>query len=420
MSKKTFSIISLGCFRNSYDSQKIKSQFIREGFSLNKGFSFNDQPANCDTLIVNTCGFIDPAKKESLSVINEALALKKKKKLKKIIVVGCLVGRYRRDLERSFPEVDEWRGVLEFEDFSVEFQRFNRSYTAFLKICEGCLNSCSFCTIPAIKGKLKSRTAADILKEVRYLNEGKIKELNLIGQDITSWGRDLSPRQELTRLLKEIVNNSKNISWIRLIYTHPRHFSDSLIELIAREARICKYIDLPIQHINDRILKSMNRKITRRQIINLITKIRKKIPNCLIRSSVIVGFPGETEENFKELLKFLKDVQFERLGAFIYSREEGTPAYNFKQQVHYQTKLSRYNQLMNQQKEISAKLNRKFIGQELDVLVGEKQDEAYLARTEFDAPEVDGGVFIKRKNLALGEFAKVKIVDAYDYDLVAI
>jgi len=414
MPKKTFSIISLGCFRNSYDSEKIKSQFIGEGFSP------KDEAEGSDVLIVNTCGFIDPAKKESLAVINEALVLKKKKKVKKIIIAGCLVARYRKKLEDSFPEVDQWQGVVEFDNSLVKPKGFKSSYTAFLKICEGCLNRCSYCVIPQIKGKLKSRSVDDILREVGYLNQAGLKELNLIGQDITSWGKDLRSGGDLSFLVGEILKQSKNIDWIRLIYTHPAHISNSLIELIRENKRICKYIDLPIQHINDRILKAMRRKTTKKQIIDLVTKIRKKIPNCVIRSSVIVGFPGETKENFKELLNFLKDIQFERLGAFIYSREEGTPAYNFEDQVHHQTKLRRHSLVMSQQKQISAKLNRKFLGKELDVLVQEKQDDCYLARTEFDAPEVDGEVFIKRDNLKIGDFAKVKIVDSYDYDLVAV
>ncbi len=411
MSKKTFSIISLGCFRNSYDSQRLKQQFIKQGFS------FNDKVEGSDILLINTCGFIDPAKKESLAVIDQALDLKKKR-AKRIIVCGCLVERYRKQLSRSYPEIDEWRGVLKELKFSPLENKTKTSYAEFLKICEGCLNRCSFCAIPEIKGSLRSRPSNDILREVSYLNQRKVKELNLIGQDITSWGKDLKPKKELTGLLKQILKVSKNIDWIRLIYTHPRHLSDSLIELIAKSERICKYIDLPIQHINDRILKAMNRKITRKQIKDLIFKIRKRIPNCAIRSSVIVGFPGEGKKEFKELLDFLNQVQFERLGAFIYSREEGTPAYNFKDQVHHSTKLKRYSKVMSLQREISSNLNRKLVGKEIKVLVQDKQNDLYLGRSQFDAPEVDGVVFIKRKNLKIGNFYKLKIVDSYDYDLV--
>ncbi|MCF7907856.1 MAG: MiaB/RimO family radical SAM methylthiotransferase [Candidatus Omnitrophica bacterium] len=414
MSKKSFSIVSLGCFRNNYDSLRLKKQL------LEKGFNFKESSEKTDTIVINTCGFIDSAKEESLAVINEALDLKRKKKVKKIVVVGCLVERYRKELESSFKEVDEWQGVFELKSFSAKLKETENAYSDFLKICEGCLNRCSFCTIPDIKGPLKSRVISDILKEVRYLDKHKLKELNLIGQDITSWGKDLKPKKDLVLLLKKILRTSKHIGWIRLIYTHPRHLTDSLIELIAKSPRICKYIDLPIQHINDKILRSMGRKTTKKDIVNLLSKIRKKIPNCAIRTSVIVGFPGEGEKEFKELLQFLKDIQFERLGAFTYSQEEGTPAYNFKPQVNQRTKLKRKSIVMNLQKQISAKLNQKFIGQELDVLVEEKRTGFFLGRTQFDAPEVDGVVFIKKNNLKIGDFYRAKIVDAYDYDLVAI
>lgn len=315
MVKKSFSIVSLGCFRNSYDSLRLKKQF------LEKGFIFKDEAEKADIIVINTCGFINTAKEESLAAINEVLDLKRQKKIKKIIVVGCLVERYRKELESSFGEVDEWRGVSKLESFLPKFKETEHVYSDFLKICEGCLNRCSFCAIPNIKGPLKSRTILDILKEVSYLDKKEIKELNLIGQDITSWGKDLKPKKDLALLLKEILKTSKNIGWIRLIYTHPRHLTNSLIELIAKSSRICKYIDLPIQHINDKILKSMGRKITKKEITNLILKIRKKIPNCAIRTSVIVGFPGEGEKEFKELINFLKDIQFEHLGVFTYSNE---------------------------------------------------------------------------------------------------
>ncbi len=417
MSKKSFSIISLGCFRNSYDSQVVAEEF------LDKGYVFKDKFNKCDTLIVNTCGFIDKAKEESAGIIAEAVDLKKKKKVKKLIVFGCLVKRYADELKKFFPQVDEWRSIVEFNNFlpkRVKGVNLSPSCIGFLKICEGCLNKCSFCAIPFMKGSLLSRSQSQVVKEAKYLDEKGVKELNIIGQDITSWGKDFKPKENLTTLIKNILKEAKNIKWFRLIYTHPRHFTNSLIELIAKDERICKYIDLPIQHINDRILKAMNRNTPKRQLIGLISKIRKKIPHCAIRTSVIVGFPGETKEEFKELLSFLKYVQFDKLGAFMYSKEENTPAYKLNGHIHHSTKKSRFNEVMSMQKQIASKLNNRFIGEELEVLIEGKNKGVFTGRTQYDAPEVDGCVFIKKKALNIGDLCKAKIIDACDYDLIAV
>jgi len=417
--KKFFSIISLGCFRNTYDSEVLSYKTSQRGYEfLPLQISNNKRRKKiCDLLIVNTCGFIDKAKEESLEVIREVIELKKQKKVKKILVFGCLVNRYENELKKFFPQVDEWNFTEKFtQNFKKRISSF--SYSGFLKICEGCANKCSFCAIPLIKGNLCSRPLKEILKEVRYLEKRNIKELNIIGQDITSWGKDLGNKQNLSFLLHNVLKQSQKIDWIRLIYTHPKHFSDSLIELIAQNERICKYIDLPIQHINDRILKVMNRRITKKDIVKLIEKIRKKIPNCAIRTSVIVGFPQETEKEFKELLRFLADVKFERLGAFIYSREENTPAYNFPKQVHYSTKNRRFSQIMNLQKDIAINTGKRFIGRDLKVLIEKKENNLFIGRTQYDAPEVDGVVFIKKVGLNIGDFYNAKIVDSYEYDLI--
>ncbi|MEM7816471.1 MAG: MiaB/RimO family radical SAM methylthiotransferase [Candidatus Aenigmatarchaeota archaeon] len=411
--KKTFSIVSLGCFRNTYDSEIIVKEF------LDKGYKFKENCYNCKLFIINTCGFIEQAKRESLDVIQEAIDLKRKGKIKKILVFGCFVERYRKYLEKEFKEVDEWRGILEFSKNFIERKSFS-PFINFLKICEGCINNCSYCAIPLIKGPLRSKPKEEVIKEVRYLDKINIKELNIIGQDITSWGKDLINGENLTSLLKAIIREIKNIRWIRLLYTHPKHFTDELISLIANEKKICKYIDLPVQHINDRILKLMNRGITKSEIIKLIEKIRKKIPKAVLRTSIIVGFPTETEKDFKELCDFLVDTKFERLGAFIYSREENTYAYNLKGQIHRKTKERRFRELMSLQKEIIQEVNKRFLGQDLEVLVEEKKNDIYLARSEFDAYEIDGVVFLKRSHLNIGDFYKTKIVDFYDYDLVGV
>ncbi len=413
MPKKTLSIISLGCFRNTYDSEVVANLYLAKGYALKNDYT------NCDLLIINTCGFIDKAKEDSLEVLREAIELKEKGNVRRLVVFGCLAKRYMDELKKFFPQVDEWWGVKEFSSRFLKRSKLMPSYIDFLKICEGCINLCSYCAIPLIKGPLVSKPPQEVLKEAKYLENKGVKELNIIGQDITSWGKDLGKKYDLVKLLKAFLKTTKKIPWIRLIYTHPRHITTELIDLIAKEERICKYIDMPIQHINDRILKLMGRKTTKKDIIKLVKKIRSKIPQAVIRTSVIVGFPTETEAEFKELLSFLREVKFERLGAFIYSREENTPAYNFKGQIHHRTKSRRYNQLMSLQKEIAKEANSRFIGQELDVLVEEKSGKLYTGRSQFDAYEVDGVVFIKRKKLKIGEISRAKIIDAYEYDLMA-
>lgn len=425
MKKKKISIISLGCFRNTYDSEMALNRFINEGYDLSLRDDIFLTGKNkfhpCDTLLINTCGFIDKAKKESIEFIRQAIKLKQQGKVKKLFIFGCLVQRYHNELEKHFPEVDKWWGTENFPQNSIRRKKIIPKHIDFIKICDGCLNRCSYCAIPYIKGNLKSKPKEQIIQEVKSLDKkGTIKELNLIGQDITSWGKDLSYKDDLSSLVYDILKATKNIRWIRLLYMHPKHLNDKLIKLIAKEERICKYIDLPIQHINDRILKMMNRGVTRKEITRLIQKIRKNIKECVIRTSIIAGFPTETIGEFKELLMFLEETQFERLGAFMYSREENTPAYDFKPQVHNKVKLSRLKEIMSLQRNISYEVNKRFVDREMDVLVEEEDNEIFLGRTQFDAYEVDGIVFLKKKNIKTGDFYKAKIIDSYDYDLVGV
>jgi len=422
---KTFSIISLGCFRNSYDSETIILQFSKQGYRfLPVASLFSDKQKKIkkiDLLIINTCGFIDKAKEESIKIISDSIDLKKKGRVEKIMVIGCLVKRYQEKLEKAYPLVDSWQSVIEFrQDFVKRGKSLFSPAIGFLKICEGCLNQCSFCAIPLIKGPLKSKFKNEVIKEAKDLEKKGVRELNIIGQDITSWGKDIKTKDDLASLLKAILKATKEIKWIRLIYTHPKHFNDSLIDLIAKNERVCKYIDLPIQHINDRILKLMNRGITKKKIIDLINKIRKRIPGCIIRSSVIVGFPTESEKEFKELLSFLKDIKIDRLGAFIYSQEEGTQAYKLRPQVHQSTKKRRFRQVMEQQKKIASEANKRFLNKELDVLVENKDSGVFLGRSQYDALDVDGVVFLEKKNLKIGNFYKAKIIDCLDYDLIGV
>jgi ribosomal protein S12 methylthiotransferase len=415
--EKKVSIVTLGCFRNRYDSGVAAKRFLNKSSRLLPVDKLS-RKNKADILLINTCGFIDPAKIESIEAINEAIELKRQKKVRKIYVFGCLVQRFEQELKKHFPEIDKWWGI---EEFSREYQDrlASKNPVGFLKICEGCINNCSYCAIPLIKGPLVSRPAQEVLKEVKKLDKAGVKELNIIGQDITGWGKDLSKRQDLAGLLKQVVRDTKEIGWIRLIYTHPKHITGSLIDLIAKEEIICNYIDLPIQHINKRILKLMNRKTSPKDIISLIKKIRKKIPNCAIRTSVIVGFPGETESEFNQLLDFIKEIKFEKLGVFTYSQEEGTKAAKFPGQIHHMTKKKRKRRIMEAQQKIGAKNLEKFIGQEITVLVLEKRKGFYIGRTQYDAPEVDGVVFIKRRKLNIGCFVKVKVTDSLEYDLVA-
>ncbi|MCK9573288.1 MAG: MiaB/RimO family radical SAM methylthiotransferase [Candidatus Omnitrophica bacterium] len=424
MAKKNLSIVSLGCFRNTYDSETVLNRFLEEGYSFspreNIFLTGKDNFKSCDTLLINTCGFIDRAKEESIAFIRQAVQLKKEGKVKSLFVFGCLVERYHDKLKESFPEVDKWWGAENFPQKKIRHRKIMPAHLDFIKICEGCLNKCTYCTIPKIKGDLRSKSKEQIVSEVKFLDKKGIKELNIIGQDITSWAKDLKTKDDLFSLLSAILKATKNIRWIRLLYAHPRHLDDKLIDLVAHEERMCKYIDLPIQHINDRILKLMNRGVTKKQTTGLIKKIRKNIKGCVIRTSVMAGFPTETNAEFKELLGFLGETKFERLGAFTYSREENTPAFSFEPQVHNKVKMSRFKEIMSLQQAISREVNRRFLDKQLDVLIEEKDNEVFIGRTQFDAYEVDGVVFLKKKNLKIGQFYKAKIIDNYDYDLVGI
>lgn len=410
MKERTVGILSLGCPRNLVDSESILGRLS------GKGYRITDLD-KADIAIVNTCSFIEEAKKESIDAILELIDLKKRGKLSKIIVYGCLSQRYRDALSKELPEIDAFVGKVSLNHENSRFA-LTPEYYAYLKICEGCINSCSYCIIPRIKGKFASLDADSIINKAKSLDKQGIKELNIIGQDITGYGVDLFNEPKLAELIKKIIPVTQNIPWIRLLYLNPERLNDQLIKLIACQPRICKYVDLPIQHINGRILKLMNRRVKPEDVIRLIARIRDRIPQVALRTSVIVGFPGEKDSEFKELLEFIKETKFERLGAFIYSREEGTRAYAFKDQVPKKIKNERFGAIMSAQQEISRQVNNKFLGRTLDVLIEERQDGIYLGRTQYDAPEVDGQVFVRsRSNLKTGSIIKVKISDTLEYDL---
>jgi ribosomal protein S12 methylthiotransferase len=408
--KEKIGILSLGCPRNLVDSEALAG---RLSF---KDYSIVDDLACAQVALVNTCAFIQEAKRESIDVILDLIELKKQGKLKKIIVYGCLAQRYK-NLAKELPEVDAFVGTPELNHESKRFVLTPKHY-AYLKICEGCANQCSYCIIPKIKGRIKSLDEAAIIRKVKDFNRQKISELNIIGQDITGFGMDVSGKSQLTGLLRKIISNAPDIGWIRLLYLNPERITDGLLKFIADSRQVVKYIDLPIQHINNRILKVMRRAVTKEKIVALIKKIRKAIPGVYLRTSLIVGFPSETEKEFNELLDFVKEIKFERLGVFIYSREEGTPAYNFKGQVSRQLKQERFDKIMSAQQKIAAGVNAGFLGKTIPVLVEEKQDGAYIGRSQGDAPEVDGVVYINtRQPLKIGKFVQVKITDTLEYDL---
>lgn len=409
--KQKIGILSLGCPRNLVDAETLAGRLNLKNYSITQDL------AGAEVVLVNTCAFIQEAKRESLDAILDLIELKKQGKLKRIIVYGCLAQRYK-NLAKDLPEVDAFVGRLGLNHETKRFALTPKHY-AYLKICEGCVNQCSYCVIPKIKGRLESLDTPAIIRKVKRFNQEKIPELNIIGQDITGFGMDRGGQSQLTGLLRKIISNAPDIGWIRLLYLNPQRLSDELLKLIAASDRVCKYIDLPIQHINNRILKVMRRAITKEEIIALIKKIRKIVPGVCLRTTLIVGFPSETEKEFKELLEFVKAAKFDRLGAFIYSREEGTPAYNFKGQIPQKLKQERFDKIMSAQRQIATDLNAKFLGKTISVLVEEKQDGAYVGRSQADAPEVDGVVYINtRRPLEAGKFVQVRITDTLEYDLV--
>ena len=408
--KQKIGILSLGCPRNLVDSEAILGRLNFKGYPV-------VDIDKADVAIVNTCAFIEEAKSESIDAILSLVDLKRKGRIKKIIVCGCLSQRYKETLIKELPEIDCLVGAMSLNHSQERFPLVPRHY-AYLKICEGCVNNCSYCAIPRIKGKFASLDIDSVLRKVAQFDKEKISELNIIGQDITGYGIDLYGRRALPEILARIAKEAKNIGWIRLLYLYPNRITEDLLGLIRDLPQVCKYIDLPVQHINARILKLMNRGTKKEDIIRLIEKIRKTIPGVGLRTSLITGFPSETDKEFRELLKFMEDVKFDRLGAFVYSKEEGTPAGDFKKQIPKKVKIERLNMVMSLQQDISRETNKKFLGKTIDVLIEEEKEGSYLGRSQYDAPEVDGLVFVSsERKLRPGDFVKVKINDTLEYDL---
>lgn len=420
------SVITLGCSKNNVDSERLMNQI-----KVNKIELVSD--ANeADTVIINTCGFIEAAKEESINTILSAVALKKEGKIGRIIVAGCLSERYKEDLIKEIPEVDKYFGTEDYEGIIRELggelktellgERLlsTPSHSAYLKISEGCDHPCSFCAIPLIRGSFKSKTIEELVKETEFLAVNGTKELILIAQDTTDYGKDIYGKRNLGELLNQL-SEVEGIKWIRIMYAYPSRFPDELIDVIASNPKICKYIDIPLQHISDNVLKSMRRGVTAKVIRELLVKLRERIPGITLRTTFITGYPNETEEDFLELCEFVKEVRFDRFGVFTFSVEENTSSFVLDDPIPGKTKTKRVNTLMNIQREISNEINSSFVGKELTVLTESVEGEYYTARSYRDAPEVDGEILIpvKNNNLTLGEFCKVRITDNDEYDLYA-
>lgn len=426
--------VSLGCSKNLIDTEMAIGMFKNNNFEI-----INDV-TKAQIIVINTCGFIEAAKEEAINAILEMCKYKINGNCSYIVVMGCLVQRYIKELEESIPEVDLFIKIDDYSNFwekieklinqknqsknYTEFDYLNRiittgNKTAYLKIAEGCSNKCTYCAIPYIRGKYISRKMEDIIKEAKKLAKEGIKEIIVIAQDTTKYGIDIYGKPKLVELLKTLAD-IEEFEWIRFLYAYPESITDELIEVVKNNSKICNYFDIPIQHISDKILKKMNRKSNSLQIEKLIHKIREKIPDVILRTSLIVGFPGETDEDFTKLYNFVEKSQFDKLGVFIYSKEEGTAAANLKKQIHHNTKKKRYNEIMELAKEISKEALEKHIGKTYKVLVESVENNKYgIGRTYMDIPETDGTVIIKNCSQSLKDrFITCKIIDRKDYDLI--
>lgn len=420
-------MVTLGCSKNIVDSEHLAGLLGKSSFKV----SFDSSDTDFDVVIVNTCGFIGDAKEESVDTVLQFACLRKSNRIKKLIVFGCLVQRYADELAKELPEVDKFFGANDYEKIaeylSEELPPQNKtlrqlstpSHYAYLKISEGCDRFCSFCAIPYIRGRHVSEPIESLVEQAKALASQGVKELIVVAQDTTNYGKDIYGECRLVELLKALAK-VEGIEWIRLQYSYPNDFPFELIDLMKNEPKICRYIDMPLQHINDRLLHSMNRHITGKEIRTLINRLREAMPDICLRTTLIVGYPGETQEEFDELKKFVKETKFDRLGAFAYSAEEGTTAYNLPDDVPEEKKQSRLDALIDIQQQISYDLNQKKIGKTYKVLIDRSEGEYWIGRTEYDSPEVDNEVLIPIEQKAeAGSFVMAKINAAEEFDLYA-
>mgnify|MGYP001308167558 CR=1 FL=1 len=425
--KNRVDVVTLGCSKNLVDSELLMRQLVSNGYTLEHD---SDNPRG-EIAIINTCGFIGDAKEESINTILSFAEAKNENRLKKLYVMGCLSERYREELQKEIPEVDkfygkfDWRGIINdlgksyYKEYEFERSLSTPSHYAYLKISEGCNRTCSYCSIPLITGKYNSRPIEEIEEEVRRLVDKGVKEFQFIAQDLTYYGLDLYKSMKLPELV-ERVSDIKGVEWIRLHYAYPAHFPLDLLRVMRERDNVCKYLDIALQHISDRMLKIMRRNITKQQTIDLINTIREEVPGIHLRTTMMVGHPGEQQEDFDELMDFVSEFKFERLGAFPYSHEEDTyNDKNYKDDVDASVKQERMNKIMEAQEAISLSINEMKIGDTLKVIVDREDSEFYVGRTQFDSPEVDGEVLISKEiKLNVGDFYDVTIESAYPFDLI--
>ena len=425
LKKNKYNVITLGCSKNTVDSENLITQLKGNAFDV-----AHDSDRKANIIIVNTCGFIDLAKAESVDTILEYADLKNQGEIDKLYVTGCLSQRYKDNLETEIPEVDAFFGTMEMPALLAKLNADYKhelvgervittpSHYAYLKISEGCNRTCSFCAIPLMRGKHVSRPIEELVKEARNLARMGVKELMLIAQELTYYGLDLYKTRELSRLL-EALHEVEGIEWIRLHYAYPSKFPVEIFDTMARLPKVCNYLDMPLQHANNDVLKRMRRQITREETVELVKIAREKVPNIAIRTTMLVGHPGETDAEFEDLCRFIEEMEFERVGVFQYSHEESTIAYDVEDDVTPSVKTARAQRLMDIQMGISERKNKAKVGQVLKVLFDRKEGEYFVGRSEHDSPEVDNEVLVKAKKqyVRIGDFATVKITEATEYDL---
>lgn len=436
MGTKKVYVVTLGCSKNEVDSELMLGILDRDKYDIAEDLD------DADVIIVNTCGFIESAKEESIETIWEMTKYKTEGKCEYLILAGCLAQRYSKELMDEIKEIDSIIGTGNIKDLNnilnnlqgqdkivsidninsdylENIERINISHTAYVRISEGCDNFCSYCIIPKLRGKHRSRRMEDIIKEVEYLAENDVKEIILIAQNTSDYGIDLYGEYSLDKLLDKL-NIVDGIKWIRLLYLYPDNFTDMLINSIKNNDKVVKYVDIPLQHVNDRVLTRMNRRTTKDDIVKLVHKLRKEIPEIIIRTTFIVGFPGETDEEFNELYDFIKEIRFDKLGVFTYSKEEGTPAYNMPDHKDEETKQIRRDKIMELQISISEENMRSKLGNIYYAIIEEQVDEeTYVCRTYMDSPDIDGVVYVNSKeDLEIGDFTRVEITEYLEYDLI--
>ena len=427
MRRNTIDIITLGCSKNLVDSEKLMRQLEANGYKVT-----HDSPnPQGEIAVINTCGFIGDAKEESINMILEFCEAKEEGRLKKLYVMGCLSERYLKELEVEIPQVDKFYGKFNWnelladlgkayhDEIAIERTLTTPKHYAYLKISEGCDRSCAYCAIPIITGKHISRPMEEIIDEVKLLVSQGVKEFQIIAQELTYYGVDLYKSQKLPELIEKIAQ-VPGVEWIRLHYAYPTHFPEDLFRVMRENDNVCKYMDIALQHISDNMLTKMRRNVSKSETYDLIEKFRREVPGIHLRTTLMVGFPGETEEDFEELKEFVQKARFDRMGAFAYSEEEGTyAAQTYEDSIPHEVKQARLDELMAIQQEISAELSNAKIEQEFKVIIDRKEGEYYIGRTQFDSPEVDPEVLIKAdgKRLFSGRFYRIKITNADDFDL---